>query len=206
MRSRLLLVAIGLIAGIALTSAAVWANGFRTHLDTQTGTSSTRFQKVVSGATYTADVGSLCIEGNTDATITGVRIGRTYGSIRIVDFDLGPADTSPQELAKGTLDSFLVDEHKINSNLGRNLRTRCAPSQWDVRFLAVEMRVDKKAKPSDFPMAAEHFIVDYKIRGMSKSITLPSSVMFCRGDETAQEDEETFGSEPSSPLGCAGWD
>jgi hypothetical protein len=184
MRSRLLSIVIGLVAGVALTSGAVWANGYRTHVSTDGSGFTTAVADARPEQSYTYAIARVCKEGSAEVKITGVRVSESVNAINVVDFAVAPS-TAVGNRVKGDIQAYLDKARtSMTAPPTRNLSTRCSPDHNDLRDVIVEIHI---AKEGGLPAAAIQFIIDYTVRGRTKSLTTDNGITFCRGDETDKQ-------------------
>lgn len=184
MRSRLLLVTLGLVVGVALTSGAVWANGYRidvsTHVSDDGTTFATRVPEAQPAESYTYAIARVCKEGPADVKITGVRVTESVNAIDVVDFAVAPSAAVGHRV-DGDIQAYL---DKVGTSVTnpptRKLSTRCSPDHDDLRDVIVEIHL---ANDGALPAAAIQFSIDYSVRGRPKSLTSNMGITFCPGGE-----------------------
>lgn len=188
MRSRLLFLAIGLVVGVALTSGAVWAYGYRTHVSADGSSYAGVVSDASPSATYTFAAARVCKEGPADVKITRVRIAESFNGIKLVDFAVAPSSAYSNRV-KGDLQTYLdeVGKNTMTAPPTKKLATRCSPEHNDLRDIIVEMRLPAEA---DLPAAAIRFVIDYTVMGRTKSLTTDTGITFCRGGEADKQIDE----------------
>ncbi|MET0908377.1 MAG: hypothetical protein ABWZ99_02825 [Ilumatobacteraceae bacterium] len=179
MRSRLIFLPIGLVVGSLLTCAAVWANVFRAHVDTDGNSIGRPVNDVASGALHTVQIAGLCLQGADRAKITDVRPTGVLGEVQITNFTLTPMQAIGNSRAV-SLDDYVEDLDEFYAGPPtRRLSTQCSEG-YDHRGLVVELKAPSR---SELPVAASGFAVDYEVRGMSKSVDVRTTFAFCADDE-----------------------
>jgi len=187
MRTRLLLAAIGLAAGVALTVATSWLSGLRTDLVDTSGTGSVKVPRTDTSAPYFFEAAELCADGSEPITVkrvTPIMSEGSTGDVKVRQFQLGPTDNEGAEWKKlragATLDAWYEDVD-TNNDLTRRLTLACEPSNYDRRTLAVRLDV------SDGPTALQGMTIDYTVHGVTKSMRTNVGIAFCTGHEARDE-------------------
>ena len=198
MRSRLLFLVIGLVAGVALTSGAVWANGYRTHVATDGSSFSAFVSETVPAQSYTYAAARVCKEGQADVKITDVRIAESVNHIEVIDYAVVPS-LGVGHRVKGNIQAYLDadDTSTMTRPKTTGLWTRCTREHDDLRDVIVEMRVPDKA---DLPAVAIRFVIEYTVRGHSKSLTSDTGITFCRGDQADKQLDELVEERPDDLI------
>ena len=187
MRSRLLLLSVGLVAGVLLTVAAGWLIGLRTDLVDTSGTGTTKVSSTDNSAPYLFEAAELCVDGSEPLTVkrvTPILSEGSAGEITVRQYQLGPTDNEGAEWEKlrpgATLDAW-YEAVDSNNDLTRRLSMACEPSNYDRRTLAVRLDVP------DAPTAMQGMTVEYTVHGVTKSIRTNVGIAFCAGDEVPGE-------------------
>jgi len=201
MRSRLLFLAIGLVVGVALTAGATWANGFRTQASTHVSTDGSSFVGLVSDAapeaTYTFAAARVCKKGPAQVKITHVRIGTTINAVKLVDFAVAPTAATSHRV-RGDIAAYLKEiDPPLISPPTRTLSTRCSPQHNDLRDVIVELRLPDRAH---LPAAAVDFVIDYTVRGHSKSFRSGTGITFCVGEDADKQFDQRFDDDQGNDL------
>ena len=178
MRSRLLLVAIGLVAGVAITGGAVWADRFRTELVSREASGGTTKVGAVPNSSYSAQIDGICVDGGPEVRIDRVRAAHTYNGAKVLGFALGPRLNEYGDVRRTTVDRFYA---KDGSGLGSTVTARCGIA-LDVRQLAVEIRAPK------LPAAIDGFLIDYTVHGIHKTVHSDAFLMLCSGKENPDDE------------------
>lgn len=198
MRSRLLLVAIGLVVGVALTSGAVWASSLRTELVSMHASGGITPTDIIPNTTYTAAIDGVCVKGGAEVTIDRVRAADNVG-VEILGFSLGPAANDVHgRLRPVKADQFFATQLAGN-DLGPTVRTRCGDALWDLRMLAVEVRA------RSLPAAIDGFLIDYTINGIHKTLRSDFFVMLCSGKEKLEDELVNEFDHETSMSPCSEW-
>ncbi|WP_332665404.1 hypothetical protein [Aeromicrobium sp.] len=187
MRSRLVLLSVGLVVGVLLTAAVGWLAGLRTDLVYTSGTGTTKVSDTETSAPYLFEAAELCADGSEPLTVKRVSPIMSEGSageITVRQFQLGPTDNEGAEWEKlrpgAKLDAW-YEAVDSNNDLTRRLTMACEPSNYDRRTLAVRLDVP------DGPTAMQGMTVEYTVHGVTKSMRTNVGIAFCTGDEVPGE-------------------
>ena len=198
MRSRLLLIAIGLVVGVGLTAGAVWANSLRTELVSMKASGGITPTDIVPNTTYTTVIDGVCVKGGAEVRIDRIRAADNYGA-EILGFSLGPAANDQHARIRPVAADKFFDKQLAGDDLGPAVRTRCGDSMWDLRMLAVEIRAES------LPAAIDGFPIDYTVNGIHKTTRSEFFVMLCSGKEKPEDDLVDEMDTESNMSPCSEW-
>lgn len=187
MRSRLIFLAVGAVAGGLLTYGAVWATDLRTDLVDSSGHGSVKVSATDVQSNLQFEAAELCVDGAQRVTITNVRpelSEGSYGAVTIKQFELSPSDNRPSSWSK-LQPGATLDEKYVREGLTRQISVSCGPSFSDRRTLAVRLEV------SAVPTGLQAVLIDYKVRGVTKTLRTNVAMALCSGDERPEEASES---------------
>lgn len=187
MRSRLILLSLGLVLGGLVSYGAVWADGLRTDLVDESGMGSVKVEQTDVAAPYVFEVSDLCVDGVEPATITRVKPVHSKGSagrVNVDEFNLGPANGMPsqwQKLKPGEKLDDWYEANRVEKDPSDRINLPCGPSRYERRTLTVLLEV---SEPST---ALQAVLIDYKVKGVTKTLRSNVGMALCRGDEDLRD-------------------